>query len=92
MYSSCSYHSKTQIASILATKEPVIKLKYIDVQMQSGQSDCGIFEIAFATALAHGLQPGNYIFQQNTMRKSLTKLFRKWQNDYVPNQESKMPS
>ena len=69
MYS--SYHSKTQIASILATKEPAIKLKYIDVQMQSGQSDCGIFAIAFATALAHGLQPVNHIFQQNAMRNHL---------------------
>ena len=47
MYSHCSNHSKVQIASILATKEPAIRLQYMDVQMQSGKAHCGLFAIAW---------------------------------------------
>ena len=60
-----------QIATLLAKKTPALKLRYIDVQMQSGESDCGIFAIAFATALIHGHHPGKYIFQQSLMHKNL---------------------
>ena len=73
MYCFCSDHSKIQIASILTTKESAIKLRYSDVQMQSGQSDCSIFAIAFATALVHGHHPGRYAFQQS-----------EWQTYHVP--------
>ena len=76
MYCFCSDHSKVQISSILlATKQPVIRLKYMDVQMQSGQADCGLFAIAFVTALSHGLHPGACIFEQNLMRSHLLKCF-----------------
>ena len=60
-----------QIAILLATKEPALKLRYIDVQMQSGESDCGIFTIAFATSLILGHHPGKYMFQQSLMRSHL---------------------
>ena len=75
MYCFCSDHSKVQISSILATKLPVIRLKYMDVQMQSGLNDCGLFAIAFGTALSHGLHPGAYIFDQSLMRSHLLKCF-----------------
>ena len=41
--------------------------------MQSNQSDCGIFAIAFATALVHGHHPGMYVFQRSAMRMHLVK-------------------
>ena len=47
-----------QIAALLATPKDAIKVKYIDTQMQSGSSDCGIFAVAFVTALANGEAPG----------------------------------
>ena len=71
MYSHCSNHSKVQIASILAIKEPVIR--HMDVQMQSGKDDCGLFAIAFAATLAHGRHPGSYVFEQSLMRSHLLK-------------------
>ena len=43
--------AKAQIASLLATQHPVITLKFVDLQMQSGTYDCGLFAIAHATAL-----------------------------------------
>ena len=36
-----------QIASIVCTLKDLIKLTYIDVQMQQGCDDCGLFAIAF---------------------------------------------
>ena len=42
--------------------------------MQSGQADCGLFAIAFVTALSHGLHPGAYTFE-NLMHSHLLKCF-----------------
>ena len=35
---------KLQIASLLATQKFEIPLKYVEVQMQSGTNDCGLFQ------------------------------------------------
>ena len=53
------------------TKEPHITLEYIDVQRQVGGSDCGLFSIAFATALVFGQHPGQLVFDQTQMRTHL---------------------
>ena len=45
----------------------------MDVQLQTGGCDCGLFSIAFATALANGVQPGECIFKQKEMRRHLYK-------------------
>ena len=62
-----------QIAAILCTPKDTIRVRYIDVPMQEGYSDCGLFAIAFATALAYGKQPGRCFFDQGTMRVHLVK-------------------
>ena len=51
-------HLMNQITALLATPKPAITVKYMDTQMQCGSTDCSIFAIAFATALANGEQPG----------------------------------
>ena len=61
----CPDHSKVQILSILMTKQSTIRLQYNNVQMQSGQADCGLFAIAFATALSNGLHPGAYFLTRH---------------------------
>ena len=50
--------------------EEMITVKMMDIQKQAGGSDCGLFAIAFATALANGKQPGisiyiNYSYQSS---------------------------
>ena len=45
----------------------------MDVQMQSGTYDCGLFAIAFATALVGGEHPGKFLFNQDSMRQHLIK-------------------
>ena len=66
-----SRSSLNQIAALLSTPKDTIKVKYIDIQMQSGSTDCGIFAVAFATALANGEPPGALIFNQPERRKHL---------------------
>ena len=45
----------------------------MNVQMQSGTYDCGLFAIAFATALVHGEHPGKFLFNQDSMRLHLMR-------------------
>ena len=81
----CPDHSKVQILSILMTKQAQfsssiynnVQMQYNNVQMQSGQADCGLFAIAFATALSNGLHPGAYFFDQTLMRSHLLDCFEK---------------
>ena len=54
--------AKAKIANLLTTEELAINVLFMDVQMQSGGYDCGLFSIAFATALVFGKQPGHFLF------------------------------
>lgn len=47
--------------------------------MQSGSSDCGLFVIAFATALIYECQPGLFLFDQDKMRQHLISCFENGQ-------------
>ena len=60
---------------MLACKGSQIEIKIIDVQRQKGTSDCGLFAVAFATALANGIQPERLEFEQDRMRKHLYRCF-----------------
>ncbi len=71
MYPSVSYCVKRQVAALLVPGQEKIVLKHMDVQMQSGSYDCGLFAIAYATALVHGEHPGKFLFDQDSMRKHL---------------------
>ena len=64
---------KAQIACLLCTEQSEINLKFLDVPMQSGTYECGLYAIAFATALALGKQPECYVFDQQEMRAHLRK-------------------
>jgi len=52
-----SYEVKKQIVSIVQTKHNQIELKLEKTQQQQNTTDCGIFAIAFATDLCHGIDP-----------------------------------
>ena len=62
---------KMQISSILCTKEKSIILKFVNIVKQAGVNDCGLFAIAYATALCLGKSPGKYRFKQELFRKHL---------------------
>ena len=58
MYPKAGTLVKAQTAAILRTESPAICLQFMNVQMQAGGYDCGLFAVAFATALAFGEPPG----------------------------------
>ena len=61
-----------------AQKKKAIKLKIMDVLMLAGGCDCGLFAVAFAeTALANGIPPGKFTFDQSKMRKHLYACLQK---------------
>ncbi len=50
----------------------------MNVQLQNGGSDhCGLFAIAFATALVNGIQPAHCVFDQSEMRQHLVTSLEK---------------
>ena len=75
---SYSVHSSAltrQVASILRTPQADFELRHVDVQRQVGGSDCGLFAIAFATALCSGLDPFACSYKQSQMRSHLLTCF-----------------
>ena len=84
MYCYYPEHNKVQIANLLMTKITTIQLHYNNVQMQSGQADCGLFAIAFATALLNGLHPKVHSFNQSLIRSHLFNCFEKREMETSP--------
>jgi len=50
-------------------------IKMIQCRKQIGAKDCGVFAIAFATAIAHRLNPSRQNFNQQAMRAHLVDSF-----------------
>ena len=71
LYSTVTEYVKLQISSLLCSKEESIILKFVNLVKQSGPNDCGVFTIAYATALCLGKSPGKYLFNQKLFRKHL---------------------
>ena len=66
---------KEQLAVILHTSDRDFEIQLIDVQHQSGESDCSLFAIAFAQVLCAGLDPHLTTFDQKSMQKHLYSSF-----------------
>lgn len=58
------------------------KLRVVNSQKQKGSKDCGLFAIAFATALAYGQNPSKLKYDQSSMRSHLVRCFH--QGKLVP--------
>ena len=75
---SCSIgsHDLTkQLATILRCSAKCMYVRYVNVQRQSGISDCGIFAIAFAAALCMGIDPYTLNIDQKESRTHLLNCF-----------------
>ena len=60
---------------VLQSCQPDIVIHYIDVQKQANTSDCGLFSIAFATAITFGQDPAMVYFDQEKMRQHIINCF-----------------
>ena len=77
MYRSAGMHVKSQVASLLHSDAPKIRLHLMDSQIQAGGSDCGLFAIANATALVVKKDPGKFFYDQKKMRRHLFECLEK---------------
>eukprot|EP00731_Ephydatia_muelleri_P024373 Em0016g644a len=84
--------TKKLIADIMQSPCPKIEVQYIDVQKQKGQSDCGLFAIAFATSLAHLQDPASITYDQAKMRTHLIHCFETQSRTPFPSHGSRRPS
>ena len=51
----------------LCTPEKSITLQFMNVHHQVGSNDCGLYSLAYATALCNGIDPTACIFDQEEM-------------------------
>ena len=77
VYDSAPYSSSTskvllkQVAAVAKCQDNMFEVRFIDVQVQEGTNDCGLFAIAFATALCNGVDPYSLSLDQKSMREHL---------------------
>ena len=66
-------NTKSQIAATMHVKDHNIDLQFVSVQEQHGDSDCGIFAIAFATSLCakHNPAKTKITYTQDCLRPHL---------------------
>ena len=84
LYSCAGTRLKAQIAAVMATEKPELILEFMDVPIQSGTYDCGLFAIAFATALALGEKPELFFFDQSKMRAHLWQCLERGKMEMFP--------
>jgi len=84
LYRQLSDKVQSQIACIMKTPFRQINAHFIDIQRQSGTSDCGVFAIAFATSLCFGQQPELLSYNQPLMRQHLMKCFEAGKMELFP--------
>ena len=84
LYSSAGTCLEAQISSLIQIEKPEISLEFVDVPVQAGTYDCGLFAVAFATVLALGRQPEKFQFSQQEMKKHLYQCFEKQKMGMFP--------
>ena len=60
-------HAQKLVADIMMSPDHAIDISNMDLQWQSGASDCSVFSVAFATALCFGIDPSTLIFDLQQM-------------------------
>ena len=68
--------TKQQLASFLCIQSAEMKIIMKSVQQQTSHVDCGVFAIAFATALAFGRDPSKLRFDVPKMRPHLVECLK----------------
>ena len=71
LFKSLDDKTKATISRLFQRDINSVMIKLINSQKQTGVKDCGLFSIAFATAIAFGQNPIKQKFQQQSMRAHL---------------------
>lgn len=87
LYSAAPSALVKQLCCLMKTKEKQLKIDMMTMQSQSGESDCGCFAIACATALCYGQNPSCLKWSQQSMRQHLLAAFAKRKMSPFPAEE-----
>ena len=71
LYTKISKEDSDQICCLVLSPKSSIQLSYMNVQRQLSGSTCGLFAIAFATAICNGMDPVFLSFEEAEMRSHL---------------------
>ena len=75
LFKSIDDEIKATISQLFQKDINSVVIRVINSQKQIGVKDCGLFSIAFATAIAFGQNPTEQKFQQQSMRAHLVNCF-----------------
>ena len=84
LYSELSIDTQVILAKLVRTSKSVLYVNVVNVQRQSGTSDCGLFAIANITHIAFGLNPCMYMFKQEAMRQHFLQCIEKEKMEPFP--------
>ena len=79
------------ISALLQTQEDQFSVEFIDVQMQEGSHDCGLFTVAYITSICNGQDPAILLYKQNAMRKHILKSIEDGVMTAFPSSASRHP-
>ena len=77
LFQYCGKETEHVIANLFQVGSVKLKITVSQSQKQKGGTDCGIFAIAFATALAFGINLSKLQLKQESMRAHLINCFNK---------------
>ena len=77
LFYNCDNETEHVIANLFQCGPNKVTVKLAHSQKQSDSSDCGVYAIAFATAVVNGLNPSRLRFKQEVMRSHLVNYFIK---------------
>ena len=95
LYRSLNESLKRQLVNIykgLCNDDGSLDITVVLQQRQIGASDCGLFCIANAVALANGIDPSTVSWDQGTMRDHLHWCFNKRKLEMFPHKVKQVPS
>ena len=73
-----------QACLILHTSQPQLTLRVVNVGIQQGYDDCGLFSVAMAYDLCSGVDPSTKLYVQDQMRNHLHSCFNNKQMKPFP--------
>lgn len=85
LYSKLPEDAETIISFLLGQNSCFkISLNCIPIHKQAGYIDCGLYAIALATSIAHGVDPETQVYRQDEMRQHLLICLEKKQMTVFP--------